>query len=248
MHIPLELRFEIYSYLIPDAEVPAAFHQLKPRECGHHKWPQGDPPFLRRDEEPCTPAMLRVNHQIHIELMEMWYSKATFHMNVEIGGLGTAYLLGQRYDPKQPLPPDPVGRIAHLKVAIYVDGGNLNVHKGFPLGKTVWRSFVGAPNKLQTLDISTIGFDCAMMEALRNEVRHGRDARARRQVKRLLKPTLRLFHVRGFPSAEMNFVPEKHDFGTPEFRMSRYWSTHGWAWVKVAEIVEEVAGNLNVKN
>jgi len=67
LSLPTELRLAIYEYLIPNNRVSPIIAR--------------EPP-LRHDEQPCCPAILRLNHQIYNEVIGMWYGTATFGMNI----------------------------------------------------------------------------------------------------------------------------------------------------------------------
>jgi hypothetical protein len=88
--LPLEVRQMIYSYLVPDTNIPIKEPELP------------DPRALRLDGTVCSPQLLQVNYQIYEEFFEQFYGHATFAMYVEqheISFLGTPIYV---YDPKFP--------------------------------------------------------------------------------------------------------------------------------------------------
>jgi hypothetical protein len=88
--LPIELREMIYTYLVPDIDVPIIerdpFHQLR----------------LREDSQACSPQLLLANRQIYEEMIIRFYGSATFAMYVEqheISFLGNPIYV---YDPEFP--------------------------------------------------------------------------------------------------------------------------------------------------
>jgi hypothetical protein len=70
LKIPTELRFRIYSFLLPDRLVPARFSSSED---------------LRWDNQGCYPQILRLNHQIHDEAASVLYGQTTFEIEVSGG-------------------------------------------------------------------------------------------------------------------------------------------------------------------
>ncbi len=68
LNLPIELRRQIYDYLVPDIEVSS-----RPL-----------PPF-RREGQVCAPALFTVNRAIYHELLEAWYGnkKATYTIHID---------------------------------------------------------------------------------------------------------------------------------------------------------------------
>jgi hypothetical protein len=63
LSLPIEIRLEIFKYLIPN-QYPGYGHAC------------------RRDGEPCCPAILRTNRQIYNEIVDMWYGTGAFYCGV----------------------------------------------------------------------------------------------------------------------------------------------------------------------
>lgn len=75
LNLPIELRTAIYEYLIPNDEVLGYWFISQ----------NGGPPDrrpVRHDKQPCCPAVLRINRQIHDEVIGMFYGTARFFMYV----------------------------------------------------------------------------------------------------------------------------------------------------------------------
>src|ERR1700753_1850 len=69
--LPVELREMIYAYLVPDTDVPIVGRV-------HYR------PFIfRKDRTACSPQFLLANRQIYQEMVNQFYSMATFAMYVE---------------------------------------------------------------------------------------------------------------------------------------------------------------------
>lgn len=85
LSLPPELRNQVYFYLVPDAVVE-----------GHSYYGDRRPdiPASRRDLQRCCPAVLRINHQIHDEVMPVFYGTAKFVMQIE-GAL--CHFLGKKF-------------------------------------------------------------------------------------------------------------------------------------------------------
>jgi hypothetical protein len=80
------LRLLIYEDLIPNTMIISYdFHR------------SGILQYHRHDQQPCSPAMLRVNHQIYDELIKMWYETAEFHISIVGRNL---YFLGDMIAPE----------------------------------------------------------------------------------------------------------------------------------------------------
>ncbi|CZR51759.1 uncharacterized protein PAC_01636 [Phialocephala subalpina] len=66
--LPIELRTAIYEHLIPNDHVQGYWFRNK-----------GGPPDrrpVRYDKQPCCPAILRINRQIHDEVIGIFYGTA----------------------------------------------------------------------------------------------------------------------------------------------------------------------------
>ncbi|KAF2664828.1 hypothetical protein BT63DRAFT_77485 [Microthyrium microscopicum] len=70
LHLPIEIRLEVYGHLIPNSAVPSQLHQLS------------SIPKLRTDGQPSYPAILRVNRTVYNEAIGIWYGSATFHLKI----------------------------------------------------------------------------------------------------------------------------------------------------------------------
>lgn len=80
LNLPLDIRRIIYECLIPDAKVPSKrpFRYPRRRPTGEFWQP------IRHDKVPVSIGILLANRQIYREMIDMWYSFATFNL-----GLGT---------------------------------------------------------------------------------------------------------------------------------------------------------------
>ncbi|CZR65773.1 uncharacterized protein PAC_15673 [Phialocephala subalpina] len=92
MSLPIELRQGIYKYLIPDDHVPAYWVAPRippwPGQYGSHIR------ILRHDKQPCCTEILRINRQIHDEVIGLFYGTASF--GVHING-PYCFFLGVKY-------------------------------------------------------------------------------------------------------------------------------------------------------
>ncbi|EAL85342.1 hypothetical protein LV164_005659 [Aspergillus fumigatus] len=89
LSLPPEVRLQVYHYLIPNIPV-RNFSLIRNKR-----------PPLRRDGQPCCPALLRANHAIHTEAIREWYSAAAYEVIVD-----AKYILfcGKILAPYVPLP------------------------------------------------------------------------------------------------------------------------------------------------
>lgn len=92
-HLPLEIRRHIYSYLVPTLS-PSSY------------WAPPNPKELRHDSSPCSASLLRVNRQIHAEVMEEWYFNNSVQYKARIKDCDDVglYFLGQLIPPGCELP------------------------------------------------------------------------------------------------------------------------------------------------
>lgn len=87
LDLPVELRNAIYEHLIPNHQVLDYWFISR----------FGGPPDrrpVRHDEQKCCPAILRINRQIHHEVIGMFYGTALFLLTV--GGRG-CYVFGRKF-------------------------------------------------------------------------------------------------------------------------------------------------------
>lgn len=70
--LPTELRLQIYDLLFPDKPIPA------------HPCDTGS---FRRDGQPASTTVLRLNRAIHAEAQAVLYSKAPFEVRIHPGGI-----------------------------------------------------------------------------------------------------------------------------------------------------------------
>ncbi|KAF9638705.1 hypothetical protein BFW01_g9602 [Lasiodiplodia theobromae] len=70
--LPTELRLQIYDLLFPDKPIPA-----HPCDAGS----------FRRDGQPASTTVLRLNRAIHAEAQAVLYSKAPFEVRIHPGGI-----------------------------------------------------------------------------------------------------------------------------------------------------------------
>ncbi|KAF4633918.1 hypothetical protein G7Y89_g4192 [Cudoniella acicularis] len=90
LKIPIELRFRIYGYLLPDMIIPAQLGRGPPSPFGMNR-------SLKSDGEPVCTSILRVNHQIHDESTSILYGSNTFTINLNTYGL---VMLGKEQNPE----------------------------------------------------------------------------------------------------------------------------------------------------
>jgi hypothetical protein len=76
MRLPTELRLLIYSHLIPDMLVTTT-----------EEYDKNTKARLRRDKEPCCPALLCTNRKIYHELVKKLYSSIALCIRLESGSL-----------------------------------------------------------------------------------------------------------------------------------------------------------------
>ncbi|KAL2063163.1 hypothetical protein VTL71DRAFT_6235 [Oculimacula yallundae] len=81
LRLPLELRMQIYSHLVPDTTIPSS-SRFRP---------------LRMDGGACAPALFAVNRRIHDEMLEAWYKNPDAIYIIAIGKTGLKFL-GQTAD------------------------------------------------------------------------------------------------------------------------------------------------------
>lgn len=99
LFLPTELRLQIYKYLVPNRRVWAdiTLHTHKRYFVQQRATLKWDAPVLyfRHDEQPCYPALLRANHQIYSEFVEVFYGTAWFAIEIAgsyLSGLGMEYV------------------------------------------------------------------------------------------------------------------------------------------------------------
>ncbi|KAH6677068.1 hypothetical protein B0J14DRAFT_697715 [Halenospora varia] len=107
LRLPLEIRKNIYAYIVPNAYI----HDWAP------EYKSFERPKLREDGGACCPAMLQVNRQTYTELVEEWFRYATYVVTV---GVATDKLgfLDMRFDPNDTLPRQLI-YIRHLKLNVW---------------------------------------------------------------------------------------------------------------------------------
>lgn len=113
LSLPLELRTQIYEYLIPDDVVQGYWFS---RQGARDSRP------IRQDQQACCPAILRSNRQIHDEVIGMFYGTARFIM--QINGrwrhfLGMGFSTQDSDNAPQRLPPG-FRFVRSLRINLYI--------------------------------------------------------------------------------------------------------------------------------
>jgi len=71
LDLPLELRLQVYQYLVPDQDI------IEARNFGSET--------LRHDGQRCCISLLRTNHQIYEEFLNEWYGLKTYELTLWSG-------------------------------------------------------------------------------------------------------------------------------------------------------------------
>ncbi|KAF7596887.1 hypothetical protein BBP40_011932 [Aspergillus hancockii] len=114
LQFPPEVRLSIYKYLIPDLPI---------RNFALLRDPSKTLP-LRHDAQPCCPALLRANHQIHDELLPEWYGNTPYEVILD-----TKYILfcGKVIPPYVPLP-STIRRVQSVRLCLSIQGTPRHIH------------------------------------------------------------------------------------------------------------------------
>jgi hypothetical protein len=107
MSLPTELRLEVYKYLVPDRYVVPSKHEKNHVGNLH----------LRYDKLPCSPALLRTNHQIYDEIIDMWYGTATFEIYIS----RCFYFLDLEINDRNQKLPASLRRLRSVSIFLYLD-------------------------------------------------------------------------------------------------------------------------------
>jgi hypothetical protein len=144
LSLPTELRLKIYEHLVPNDSVPGLLLSDDARMVD----------YLRHDMQPCCPALLCTNHQIHDELIDMWYGTATFEITMR-GRL--LHFLGASFDSRDIKLPSTFRHIRSLRIGIMIDwlkdqSSNTFNHE-WPWWKLIADSLSVGPYKLRHVSL-----------------------------------------------------------------------------------------------
>lgn len=106
LRLPVELRVQIYQYLIPDLPVPTWFSNYRRSP-------------LRRDGAPCCPAILRTCRTIYRELVAEWYGAAMYSISIAYHGI---YCFNSKFLPYSRSLPSVFREIKYLDLSIELTG------------------------------------------------------------------------------------------------------------------------------
>lgn len=95
LHLPTEVRLNIYRHLIPSIPV----HNALILRSGFAL--SSPPPSLRHDGQPCAAALLRTNRTVYHELVREWYGTVPYEVSLD-----SRYIVfcGRIFSPYAPLP------------------------------------------------------------------------------------------------------------------------------------------------
>jgi hypothetical protein len=153
LSLPVELRLAIYAHLIPNNRVPPKNDSKTPS---------------RHDEQPCCPAVLRINRQIYNEVIGMWYGTAIFGINITGRHL---YILGLKIDDRNTKLPPNFGLIRSLSITIMLHWPPLGqIQYSFenqtPWTKLIADSLSAGPYKLSHVAIHLVTFYESQLPAI----------------------------------------------------------------------------------
>jgi len=111
LRLPLDIRRLVYRYLVPNVDLGpyANIYKLAPKE-------------LRKDGEPCYPAILRTNRTIYNEVMREWYGVLNFTAVWNRYSTPTLKFLGKTTRPGE-IPPSALRHVANLTLKITLQPG-----------------------------------------------------------------------------------------------------------------------------
>jgi hypothetical protein len=146
--LPVELRLLIYEYLIPNNMIISYdFHR------------SGIVQYHRHDQQPCSPAMLRVNRQIYDELIEMWYETAEFHISTVGRKL---YFLGDAIATGDATLPLNLRLIRSLGIRLQLDSPRSAEPESYnlprPWMRVITDCLAAGPNRLSKISLSGVTF------------------------------------------------------------------------------------------
>jgi hypothetical protein len=155
LSLPVELRLAIYEHLIPNNQVP----------------PNNDSkPPLRHDEQPCCPAVLRVNRQIYNEVISMWYGTARFWVKIAGRFLNA---LRVKIDDRNATLPSNFRLIRSLSITLMLHWPPLgqpqcSFENHAPWTKLIADVLSAGPYRLSDVDIRTVIFYPSQLPAITN--------------------------------------------------------------------------------
>jgi len=151
LQLPTELRLEIYKHLIPD-NLQGVIGVQNPNY--YYK------PFLRHDQMPCSPAMLRINRQIYKELIEIWYGTANFGLCIMDGEMD---FLGVRISQQNNVLSPNLRLIRSLSLSIKL---TLPDEWHEPCTKPIANCLSTGPYNLSTISLYGVVFDPCVSQGL----------------------------------------------------------------------------------
>jgi len=180
LSLPTELRLAIYEHLIPN-------NIARSRRCPSQGFEQV---FLRHDEQPCYPAILRINHQIYNEVIGMWYGTARFQM--VIAGR-YFHALGVKIDNRNAKLPSNFRLIRSLSISIMLHWPPKGQPQNSFESLTPWTQLIAdclstGPYKLFNITISTVEFYSSQTYAIIDSYLNDRGKQLRRALEWNLGP------------------------------------------------------------